>query len=162
MADYSFDVVCKTDEQELANAIDQTNKEVNNRFDFKGAVIEIKQDKDSVKLDASDEMRMKQLIDVLQSKMVKRGLNLKAFSFGEFQSNVSGKVHCDVSVQNGLTQDQCKKINKLIKDRKLKVQTKIQGDSVRVSGKSKDDLQACQKALKDADLDFAVAFDNYR
>lgn len=162
MAEFSFDVVCKVDEQELSNAIDQTEKEVNNRFDFKGAVIEIKQDKDSIKIDASDEMRMKQLIDVLQSKMVKRGLNLKAFQFGELETNVSGKVHCVVSVQNGLSQDQCKKINKIIKDSKLKVQSRVQGDSVRVSGKSKNDLQSVQKALNSAELEFAVGFDNYR
>ncbi|MCB1165035.1 MAG: YajQ family cyclic di-GMP-binding protein [Leptospiraceae bacterium] len=162
MAEYSFDVACKVDQQELNNAIDQTLKEVNNRFDFKGVTVNIKSEKESLALESSDEMHMKQLIDVLQGKMVKRDLNLKAFDFGEFDTNVSGQVKCKVAVQNGLTQEQCKQINKIIKDTKLKVQSRVQGDAVRVTGKSKDDLQAVMQSLRGADLDYAVTFDNYR
>ncbi|MCB1170684.1 MAG: YajQ family cyclic di-GMP-binding protein [Leptospiraceae bacterium] len=162
MAEYSFDVACKVDDQELSNAIDQTLKEVNNRFDFKGVDVSIKKEKEALAMESSDELHMKQLIDVLQSKMVKRDLNLKAFDFGDLDTNVSGQVKCKVAVQNGLTQDQCKQINKLIKETKLKVQSRVQGDAVRVSGKSKDDLQAVMKHLKEADLPYAVTFDNYR
>lgn len=162
MAESSFDVVCKIDGQELANAIDMTRKEIDNRFDFKGIEVDIKHEKDSLKLEVSSEMHMNQVIDVLKSKLIKRDINLKAFSFGEFESNVSGKVKCLVSIQNGLSQDQCKKINKLIKDSKLKVQSRVQGDSVRVSGKSRDDLQNVQKIIKEADFDFDTSFDNYR
>jgi uncharacterized protein YajQ (UPF0234 family) len=162
MAEYSFDVSCKVDTQELSNAIDQTLKEVNNRFDFKGVNLSIKEEKDSLAMECSDDMHMRQLIDVLQSKMVKRDLNLKAFDFGEFDTNVSGQVKCKVAVQNGLTQEQCKEINKKIKDTKLKVQSRVQGDAVRVTGKSKDDLQSVMQALRDSDLPYAVTFDNYR
>lgn len=164
MAESSFDIGCKVDLQELNNAIDLTRKEIDNRFDFKGAKAEIKLEKNEIlALEASDEMRMKQMIDVLQTKMLKRGLNLKAFGFGaEFETNVSGVFKTRIPVQSGLTQDQTKKINKMIKDSKIKVQSRINGDSLRVSSKSKDDLQRVQKLLRDADLDFAVVFDNYR
>ena len=162
MAEYSFDVGCKVDMQELGNALDLARKEIANRFDFKGAKAEIDLEKDSIALVASDEMRMKQLIDVIQSKMSKRDLNLKAFDWGKFETNVSGIFKCKVAIQSGLTQDQTKKITKLIKDSKVKVQSRIQGDSIRVTGKSKDDLQAIQKLIRDADLDFAAVFDNYR
>ncbi len=162
VAEYSFDVVAKVDRQELQNAIDLTDKEVANRFDFKGATAEIKLQKDTMDLLASDEMKMKQLIDVIQSKMVKRDLNLKAFQFGKFDTNVSGAVKCQVEIQNGLTQEQAKKITKLIKESKLKVQARVQGDAVRVTGKSKDDLQSVQKMIQDADFDFFAGYENYR
>lgn len=162
MAEYSFDVGCKVDGQELNNALDLSRKEIANRFDFKGANAEIKLDKDTIFLSAADEMRLKQLIDVIQTKLLKRDLNLKAFDWGEFETNVSGVFKCKVGVQSGLTQDQTKKITKLIKDSKIKVQSRIQGDSVRVTGKSKNDLQDVQKLIRDADLDFAAVFDNYR
>ena len=162
MAEYSFDVGCKVDMQELNNALDLARKEVDNRFDFKGAKAEIKLDKDTIALTTSDEMRMKQLIDVIQSKLLKRELNLKAFQWGEFETNVSGVFKCKVLMRRLLTQDQTKKITRLIKDSKIKVQSRIQGDAVRVTGKSKDDLQAIQKLIRDADLEFAAVFDNYR
>jgi hypothetical protein len=162
VAEYSFDVGCKVDMQELNNALDLARKEVANRFDFKGAKAEIKLDKDALALTTSDEMRMKQLIDVIQTKLVKRELNLKAFQWGTFETNVSGVFKCKVAIQSGLTQEQTKKITKMIKDSKLKVQSRIQGDAVRVTGKSKDDLQEVQKMIRDADLEFAAVFDNYR
>lgn len=162
MSESSFDVVYKVDEQELANAINQTTKEASARFDFRGAIVEVEREKDFIRMASSDEMKVNQLIDLFQSKLVKRGFNLKAFKFGEHEKNMSGKVKLQVTVQNGLTQDQCKAVNKVIKDSNLKVQTRIQGDAVRVTGKSKDDLQEAMKKLKDANLDFAVSFDNYR
>ena len=162
MAESSFDIGAKVDHQELSNALDQAQKEVNTRFDFKGAKIVIKLEDESIHLEATDEMRMKQLIDVVQSKIAKRDINLKAFKFSEFESNVSGVVKCDAKIQNGLTQEQIKKINKLIKDSKSKVQSRIQGDAIRVTGKSKDELQGIMKMIRDANFDFMTTFDNYR
>lgn len=162
MSESSFDVVYKVDEQELANAINQSTKEASARFDFRGALVEIEREKEAIRIASSDEMKVKQLIDLFQSKLVKRGINLKAFKFGELDKNISGKVKCQVTVQNGLTQEQCKAINKLIKDTGLKVQSRVQGDAVRVTGKSKDDLQDVMKKLREAELEFAVSFDNYR
>ncbi len=162
MADYSFDIVCKVDQQELSNALETTQKEIANRFDFKGCHTAIKLEKSSIFLEASDEMKIKQLIDVMQSKLARRDLNLKAFVFGNFESNVSGIVKCEVSIQNGLSQEQCKKITKLIKDSKIKIQPRIQQDTVRISGKSKDDLQRIQQMITQANFDFAVSFENYR
>lgn len=160
--EHSFDIVYKIDEQELSNAINQTLKEAQTRYDFKGSTVEIQREKDIINLSTSDEMKMKALIDMFQSKLVKRNINLKAIRFGEFEKNISGKVKCTAKIQNGLTQEQCKKLNKLIKDYNNKIQTRIQGDSVRVISKSIDELQGVIKYLKEQDLDFAISFDNYR
>ncbi|MDH5654691.1 MAG: YajQ family cyclic di-GMP-binding protein [Spirochaetia bacterium] len=162
MAEFSFDVVAKIERQELSNAIDLAKKEIDTRFDFKGSKTEIKLEKDILSLEASDDMKMRQLIDVLQNKFIKRELNIKAFKFGEFETNVSGTVKCRVEIQNGLSQDQSKKIIKLIKDSKLKIQSRIEGEKIRITGKSKDDLQTVQKMIKDANYDFAASFENYR
>lgn len=160
--EYSFDVVSKVDRQELSNAIDMTRKEVDNRFDFKGSPVKIDLEKEAIQLEVHDEMKMKQLIDVIQGKLVKRNLSLKAFEFGKFETNVSGAVKCKVTIQNGLSQEQTKMITKLIKEGGVKVQARIQGDAVRVTGKNKDDLQAIQKKIRDANFPFDASFDNYR
>ncbi len=162
MSEYSFDVACKIDRQELANAMDTAKKEISNRFDFKGVPIKMQLAKETIELEAPDEMKIKQLIDVIQTKMLRRNLNIKAFSFGPFETNVSGVFKCQASIQSGLDQEQCKKITKLIKGAKLKVQTRIQKDVIRVSGKSKNDLQSIQKIIQEADFDFAATFENYR
>lgn len=160
--EYSFDIASKVDRQELTNALDMVRKEVENRFDFKGSPVTIDLDKEHISLEAQDEMKLKQLIDVVQSKLIKRNLSLKAFKFGTFESNVSGKFKCKVDVQNGLNQEQCKKITKVIKDSKLKVQARIQEDQVRVTSKDKDDLQAVIRLVKEANFDFDATFSNYR
>jgi len=162
MAEFSFDVVSKVDRQELNNALDLARKEVDTRFDFKGAHIKINLEKEAISLEASDDMKMRQLIDVLQNKFIKRNLSIKAFQFGEFETNVSGVVKCQAKIQAGLSQDQSKKITKLIKDSKVKVQSRIEGDKIRITGKSKDDLQQVQKMIRDADYDFDASFENYR
>ena len=162
MAEYSFDVVSKIDRTELSNALDMAKKEVENRFYFKGSKVEIKLEKDDLLLEAADEMKMKQLIDIIQTRIVKRNISLKAFKFGKFESNVSGVVKCKVEIQNGLSTEQAKLVGKLIRDSKIKVQSRQQEDQVRVTGKAKDDLEAVQKMLRDADLDFDVTFANYR
>lgn len=162
MAEYSFDVVAKVDRQELSNALDMTKKEVDNRFDFKGATVDIKLEKEHFNLAAPDQMKLNQLIDIIQTKLIKRGLNLKAFKFGEFESNVTGVTKSKVDIQNGLTSDQAKKITRLIKDSKLKVQAKLQSNQVRVTGKTKDDLQSVQELVRGADFEFHADFENYR
>jgi uncharacterized protein YajQ (UPF0234 family) len=160
--EYSFDIASKVDRQELINALDMVRKEVENRFDFKGSPVLVELEKEHISLEAQDEMKLKQLIDVIQSKLIKRNLSLKAFSFGTFESNVSGKFKCKVDIQNGLNQEQCKKITKIIKDSKVKVQTRIQEDQVRVTGKDKDDLQAVMRMVREANFDFDTTFSNYR
>lgn len=162
MSEYSFDVVYKVDEQELSNAINQALKEANARYDFRGSVVEIEREKEGIQISASDEMKIKQLIDLFQSKLIKRDISLKAFKFGEFEKSISGKVKCHVDTQNGLSTDQCRIVTKKIKDSNLKVSTRQQGDAVRVTAKSKDDLQSVIKMLRESDLDFALSFDNYR
>ena len=162
MAEFSFDIVCKINRQELSNALDLARKEIATRFDFKGSLAEIQLEQDKLSLQASDEMKMKQLIDMIQTKMLKRSLDLKAFQFAPLESNVSGLVKCKASIQNGLDQEQAKKITKLIKELKLKVQPRIQGDTVRVTSKNKDELQLVQKKILDAEFGFAASFENYR
>jgi len=162
MAENSMDIVSKVDLQELKNAMDLVRKEVGARFDFKGARIVIEEKKDSLHLEAPDEMKMKQLMDVIQSKLAKRDLPLKAFKFGEFTTNVTGVIKCDCAIQNGLAQEQSKEIIKLIKDSKLKVQATINGDKMRITGKSRDDLQEVIAMIRAADFDFATAFENYK
>ena len=162
MAEFSFDIACKLNMQSLANALDTARKEITNRFDFKGKHVVINQEKDEIVLESADEMQMRQIIDILQSKFSRNELSLKAFQYGKFEHNVSGIVKCKIAIQNGLTQEQRKKITKLIKEAKLKVQARIQQDTVRVSGKSKNDLQATQKMILDANFDFATVFENYR
>jgi uncharacterized protein YajQ (UPF0234 family) len=160
--EYSFDISSRVDRQELTNALDAVRKEVENRFDFKGSPVTIDLEKDTLNLEAQDEMKLKQLIDVIQSKLVKRNISLKAFKFGPFESNVSGKFKCKTEIQSGLNQEQCKKITKIIKESKLKVQSRIQEDQVRVTGKDRDELQAIIRIIKEANFDFDTSFSNYR
>ena len=162
MSDFSFDIVCKVNKTELTNALDAAKKEITNRFDFKGTHVKIEQEKEEISIESTDDMKVKQIIDVIQSKFAKRDLNLKAFSFGEFEKNVNGIVKCQAKIQNGLTAEQCKKITKYIKDSKLKVQGRIQEDTVRASSKSKDELQVLIQKLKNENFDFALSFENYR
>ena len=162
MAEYSFDTVCKVDRQELANALDTARKEITNRFDFKGSHVKIEIVAEKLLIEAADDMKIKQLIDIVQAKLVRRNISLKAFPFAPFVTNVSGIVKSEAPIQNGLSQEQCKKITRLIKDSKIKVQSRIQSDTVRISGKSKNDLQTVQKIIEDANFDFATSFENYR
>lgn len=162
MAESSFDIGATMDRQELKNALDGARKEISQRFDFKNAHIVIELEKDAIALEAPDEMKIKQVIDIVQTRMLKRDLSIKAVKFDQLETNVTGVYKCKAPIQSGLSQDQIKKINKLIKDSKIKVQTRVQGDQIRVSSKSKNDLQAVQKAIREADFDFATTFENYR
>lgn len=161
-ADSSFDVVSKFDAQEVENAINMAAKEVNQRFDFKGTDSSIRKSGEVIELESSGEERVKAVLDVFQSKLIKRGISLKSLDAGE--PRLSGKVwKITASMQSGISQENAKKIAKLIRDEGPKgVKTQIQGDELRVSSKKRDDLQAVQKLIRDADYDFAVQFTNYR
>lgn len=160
--DASFDIVSKVDLQEVDNAIHQARKEIENRFDFKGSKSEIKFENDAITLVSDDEFKLSQLLDVLQSKLVKREVSLKALKPGKIEAASGGTVRQVFQLQQGIHQDAAKNITKLIRDAKLKVQATIQGDQVRVSGKSRDDLQEVIQLLRNSDLDLPLQFVNYR
>lgn len=160
--DASFDIVSKLDMQELSNAVNQAMKEIGSRFDFKGSKSSIDLGENDLTLLSEDEGKLKQVIDVLETKAIKREISLKSFDFGKIEPASGGTVRQVVKLRQGIDQDNAKKIVKLIKDSKIKVQVAIQGDSVRVTGKSRDDLQEVIQLLRNADLAVALQFTNYR
>lgn len=161
-ADSSFDVVSKVDRQEVDNAVNQASKEVAQRYDFKNVGASVGWSGDSIVITANSEERVAAVLDVLQTKLVKRGVSLKVLDTGD--TKASGKEYRQVStLKEGLDQDNAKKISKLIRDEGPKgVKAQIQGDELRVSAKSRDDLQAVIALLKGSDLDVALQFVNYR
>ena len=159
----SFDVVCQVDFQEVTNAVDQARREIGNRYDFKesNCAIDLDNQKGELLITADDEYKMETVIDILLTRLLKRSVPVKSLVYGK--TVPSGKVlKKNIDIQQGLSKDQCKELNVLIKETKLKVQSQSQGDSVRVNGKKKDDLQQLMKILKDKDLSFDVQFTNYR
>ncbi|MEE3121682.1 MAG: YajQ family cyclic di-GMP-binding protein [SAR324 cluster bacterium] len=159
----SFDIVCQVDFQEVTNAVDQARREIGNRYDFKGSncAIDLDNQKGELLITADDEYKMETVIDILLTRLLKRSVPVKSLVYGK--TVPSGKVlKKNIDIQQGLSKDQCKELNVLIKETKLKVQSQSQGDSVRVNGKKKDDLQQLMKILKDKDLSFDVQFTNYR
>lgn len=158
----SFDIVSKVDLQEVSNAVQQARREIETRFDFKGSKSEIRLEDDRLTLISDDEYKLEQLMDVLKTKLVKRNVSLKALRPGKVEPAAGGTVRQVVELVNGLDADHAKQITKLIKDSKIKVQAQIQGDQIRVSGKSRDDLQAVIQMLRNADLDVPLQFTNYR
>ncbi|MGI4791299.1 MAG: YajQ family cyclic di-GMP-binding protein [Janthinobacterium lividum] len=161
--EYSFDAVSKADPQEVKNAIQQAQREIETRFDFRGSVSEIDHDgKEKITLTSDDEARLTALIDVLQSKMIKRGIDIKFLDYGKLEQASKGTVRQVVTIKNGLPTETAKKIVKLIKDKGLKVTTQIQDEQLRVTGKNKDDLQEAMTVMKAADLDAPIQFTNYR
>jgi len=161
-ADNSFDIVCKVDMQEVTNAVDQTRREVDTRYDLKGTKNEIKQEKTDLVITSADEMKLKAVVDILQSKLHKRGVPLKALSYGTVEPAAGSTFRQKIGLQQGIPIDKAKEIVRLIKDSKLKVQASIQEDQVRVSGKSKDDLQHVMAMVREKELGIAVQFTNYR
>lgn len=161
---FSFDIVSEIDMQEIDNAINQASKEIHQRYDLKdsGSSIELNKNDKKVTILSKDEYTLKTVIDVLQNKMIKRGISLKALKYDEVEPASSGTVRQVVTLQSGINKENCKKIVKMIKDTKLKVQAAIQDEQVRVTGKAKDDLQEVINMIKGADLDFAVQFTNYK
>ena len=162
MADSSFDVVSDFDQQELVNALDQVRREVATRYDFKGAKVTIELTKTEVVLQADDEYRAGAVKDLIQSKAVRRGLSLKIFDWGKLEPAGGGTVRQHIGLKRGLTSEQAKEISKIVREGFPKVKPAIQGDAVRVSGKSKDDLQNVIAHLRGLDYQVALQFENYR
>jgi cyclic-di-GMP-binding protein len=158
----SFDVVCKLDLQEVDNAINQTLKEVGQRFDFKGTPTEVRREANALHLRSADDFKVRALADILREKLARRQVPLKALREGPIEPGPAGSAKQQLDLQEGIETDKAREIVKLIKDAKLKVQAAIQGDQVRVSGKKRDDLQTVMKLLRDRDLGIAMQFINFR
>jgi cyclic-di-GMP-binding protein len=161
-AENSFDIVSKINMAEVTNAVSQAMKEIGQRFDFKGSKSNITQEKDALVIVSDDEYKLKSVVDILQTKLVKRGVPVKNLSFGKVESALAGTVRQRLGLQQGIPTDKAKEIVKAIKDSKMKVQAAIQADQVRVSGKSRDDLQAAIQLLKGKDFGIELQFENYR
>lgn len=161
-AENSFDIVSKIDMAEVTNAVNQAMKEIGQRFDFKGSRSSITQEKDGIVIISDDEYKLKSVVDILQVKLVKRGVPIKNLSYGKVEPAQAGTVRQRISIQQGIPTEKAKDIVKAIKDTKLKVQASIQADQVRVSGKSRDDLQAVIQTLKAKDFGLELQFTNYR
>ena len=159
----TFDIVSKTDLSEVKNAIMQATKEIEQRFDFKGSIskIELKNEDDLI-FTSDNEVRLKAVIDVLQNKLVKRGVSIKSMEFGKIVLGNKGSVRQEVKILQGIPIEKAKNIVKIIKDSKMKVQTSIQGDQLRVSGKNKDDLQEAMALIKKNDQELDLQFANFR
>lgn len=161
-AENSFDIVSEVDLSEVKNAVQQAEKEISTRYDLKKADAELSLEKDEIVLEAADDFSLGQALDVLKTKLVKRNINLKSARYGDVVPATRGRARQKVTFQQGIPQETAKKLVAEIKARKLKVQASIQGDTVRVSGKNRDDLQAVIAALKALDLDVPLSFTNYR
>jgi uncharacterized protein YajQ (UPF0234 family) len=162
MADSSFDVVSSVDLQEVKNAISQAMKEIATRFDLKGTGSDISLQGEEIVISSADEFKMKAVRDVLETRLVKRNVPLKALTYGAMDKALGGTVRQKVAMQKGIPTEKAREIVKLVKNTKRKVQAAIQGEQVRISGKSKDDLQAVMQFLKAADLGIDMQFTNYR
>jgi uncharacterized protein YajQ (UPF0234 family) len=162
MADNSFDVVCKIDMQEVTNALDQARREIETRYDLKGSRNEIALDKTDIVVAAADDMKLKAVVDIIQSRLHRRGVPLKALTYGKVEEAAGGLKRQRIGLQQGIPIDKAREIVRLVKETKLKVQAAIQEDQVRVSGKSRDDLQRVIALLKERDLGIALQFANYR
>jgi uncharacterized protein YajQ (UPF0234 family) len=162
MADSSFDVVSDFDQQELVNALDQVRREVATRYDFKGSKVSLELGKGEITLHADDEFRAASVKDLLQTKAVRRGLSLKVFDWGKLEPAAGGTVRQRIGLHRGLTSEQAKEVAKMVRDRFPKVKPQIQGDAVRVVGKSRDELQGVIGHLRGLDYPVALQFINYR
>ena len=157
----SFDIVSEIDMHELSNSIDQTNREITNRFDFKGTNSRVELKENIITLVAPAEFQIKQIEDILTTKMSKRGIDIKCLEKGEVTENIN-EAKKAITVRQGIDKELAKKLVKLVKDTKLKVQSSIQGEQVRVTGKKRDDLQEIIQMLKNSKLDLPLQFVNFR
>lgn len=165
MADtFSFDIVSEVNMQEVDNALNQARKEIAQRYDFKDSKssIELNQKEKALTVISDDEFKLKSVLDILQNKMIKRSVPIKALDYGTVEQAANSTVRQVIKLRVGIDKENAKLIVKMIKDSKLKVQAQIMDDQVRVSGKSKDDLQSVMKLVREADLKFATQFTNYR
>jgi cyclic-di-GMP-binding protein len=158
----SFDVVSEFDEQELRNALDQVRREVQQRYDFKGVTVDLDQGKDEVTLLTDDDSRAAAVKDLIESKAIRRGLSLKIFDWGRVEPAGGNKVRQVIKLRRGLDDTLAKRLSKMIRDEFPKVKSQIQGDAVRVSGKSRDDLQRVIARLRELDESVPLQFQNYR
>lgn len=158
----SFDIACRLNMQEVDNALNQTRKEIDTRYDLKGSKCEVTLEKNEITVVVEDEMKLRAVVDILQSKLHRRGVPLKALTYGTVEQAAGGTLRQKVQLQQGIPIEKAREIVKLIKEMKLKAQAAIQEDQVRVSGKSRDDLQAVIAMLRQKDLGIALQFVNYR
>lgn len=160
--DYSFDVVCRTNLQEAANAVNQASREIGTRYDFKGSKSSVVLEDGKITLIGDDDFKLRLVRDILNTKLVKRGISLKNIKELKKEAAAGGTVRQVLELQNGISSEMAKDIVKRVKASKIKVSAKINGDEVRVSGKDKDDLQACIAFLKQQDFSVELQFVNYR
>jgi uncharacterized protein YajQ (UPF0234 family) len=161
--EYSFDVVSKVDLTEVKNAVDQTEKEISTRFDFRGTVSEIKIEESTLKLTSDDEFKLEQLIEILRTRMAKRGVSLKALEYGKIEQGTKGTVRQTITLKQGIPTEEAKRVTRDIRASGIKVTAQIQNEQIRITGKDKDALQAVQKLIRSMeDLPFDVDFSNYR
>ncbi len=159
---FSFDIVSDFDQQELRNAIDQAEREINTRYDLKDSKTEISQEKDELVISTADEFTLKSVVDVLETRVVRRGLSLKILDYQSVENASGGRVRQVVKLRRGIPETMAKQLVKEIRAEHKKVTPQIQGDAIRVSGKNKDELQAVIQSLKAEDSDVALQFVNYR
>jgi len=158
----SFDIVSEADQVEVNNAIDQTNKEVSTRFDFKGSDARVEHKDKVLTLHADDDFKLSQVTDILTGKLTKRGVDIRSLKYGDVEKVSGNKVKQTITVRTGVEQELSKKIVKILKDSKLKVQGSIQGDAVRVSSAKRDELQSAIALVKKSITDFPLQFNNFR
>ena len=161
-AENSFDIACKIDPQEVTNALDQARREIETRYDLKGSKNELRLEANEIVVLAADDMKLKAVVDILQSRLHKRGVPLKALTYGKVEEASGGVLRQKIALQQGIPIEKAREIVRLIKDTKLKVQAAIQEDHVRVSAKNRDDLQTIIARLKERDFGIAIQFTNYR
>ena len=157
----SFDVVSEVDSHEVTNAVDQANRELQTRFDFRGVQAKFERNDQVIRLTAEADIQLNQMVDILREKFVKRSIDPKVMDAGD-QEHVGKLLHRNVTIREGIEKDLAKKLVKMIKDKKLKVQAAIQGDKLRVTGKKRDDLQNVMAMLKEADLEIPLQYNNFR
>ena len=162
MSEFSFDIVSRVEKQNLADAVDQVRREIATRFDFKNSKSSIDLADMQITIVADDELKLKNVIDMLQSRCVKRGVSLKALSYGKPEPAAQGTIRQVITTQQGIAQERAKRLTEAIKEAKLKVTTRIQDEQLRVTAKSKDELQKTIDLVRKMDLDFPVQFVNYR
>lgn len=164
MADFSFDIVSKVDMAEVVNAVNQATKEMETRFDFRGSKsgISLDEKKGTITLIGDDELKLRNVIDILEGKLIKRGVSIKSLDYGKPEDAAGGTLRQVVTLKQGIPQDKAKQITAAIRDAKLKVKAEIRGDEIRVAGPKKDDLQAVIAFLRGKDYGMDLQFSNYR
>jgi uncharacterized protein YajQ (UPF0234 family) len=157
----SFDIVSEYDSHEASNAVDQANREIDTRFDFRGSNASFTLEKENILLESDNEFQLQQMLDILNNKLTKRGIDIACLEVNEAELR-GQRARQNVTLREGIDQTTAKKIVKMVKDKKMKVQAAIQGEKVRISGKKRDDLQAVMAMLKDENLDIPLQFNNFR